>query len=93
MSQTQYPGRLPVADIVRRLVDATAAPDHTFWEDSVSLCDGNRFRHDRILTPKYVTDIYLLALAEKNRGCLVSFDHTIPVSAVSHAKERNLVVL
>lgn len=93
ISQPQYPGRLAVAEIVRRLQSAVAAKDHTFWPDSVSLCDSRRFEPGRILTPKALTDIYLLGLAEKNGGRLVTFDRAIPLTAVCHAKARHLVVL
>ncbi len=93
ISQPQYPGRLPVPEIMRRLRTAISAKEHTFWPDSVSLCDSDCFAPDRILTPKTLTDIYLLGLAEKNSGRLVTFDRGIPLAAVSRAKARHLLVL
>lgn len=93
MSQPQYPGRLSVAEIVRRLAVAVAVEEHTFWPDSISLCDSSRFEFDRILTPKTLTDIYLLGLAQENGGQLVTFDRAIPLPAVSAAKARHLLVL
>jgi len=93
ISQVQYPGHLPVPEIVRRLQAAIAAREHAFWPDSVSLCDSDCFASDRILTPKSLTDIYLLGLAEKNSGRLVTFDRGIPLAAVSRAKARHLLVL
>ena len=93
MSQPQYPGRLSVAEIVRRLAVAVAVEEHTFWPDSISLCDSSRFESDRILTPKALTDIYLLGLAQENGGRLVTFDRAIPLAAVSGAKARHLLVL
>jgi len=47
LSQPNYPGHLTIADISRRLSNAIAAPDHTFWMDSLSLCDSARFHHDQ----------------------------------------------
>jgi len=93
ISQPHYPGRLSVAEIVRRLSAALAAREHTFWADSISLCDSNRFALDRMLTPKNLTDTYLLGLAAEKGGRLVTFDRTIPLSAVSKAKARHLLVL
>lgn len=93
MSQPQYPGRVSVAEIVRRLAAAVAVEEHTFWPDSISLCDSSRFESERILTPKTLIDIYLLGLAQENSGRLVTFDRTIPLAAVSDAKARHLLVL
>ena len=93
MSQSQYPGRLPVGEIVRRLAAAIAVPQHTFWADSISLCDKVRFKHDRMLTPKSLTDLYLIALAEENGGRFVTFDRTISRAAVVRAEARHLVIL
>ena len=93
LSQPNYPGHLAIADITRRLRNAIAAPDHTFWPDSISLCDSSRFRHDRILRPRQLTDIYLLALAVEHGGRLVTFDHGIPLSAVSGAEAKHLEVV
>ena len=93
MSQPSYPGRLPVAEIARRLGTAAAGPEHTFWPDSISLCDVSRFEPDRILTPRTLTDIYLLGLAKENAGRLVTFDRTTPLSAVANANPRHLLRL
>jgi uncharacterized protein len=93
MSQSSYPGHLPVAEIARRFATAVAVPKHIFWSDSISLCDASRFEPDRILTPRTLTDIYLLGLAKENGGRLVTFDRTIPLSAVANAKARHLLVL
>jgi toxin-antitoxin system PIN domain toxin len=93
LSQPAYPGRLAVADIARRLRQATAATDHHFWPDNVSLCDSSRFALDALLTPKPLTDIYLLALATTHKGRLVTFDSSIPMAAVPKATTANLIVL
>jgi hypothetical protein len=93
MSQPAYPGRLPVGDISRRLRQATATADHHFWQDSISLCDEKLFHYDQILTSRHLTDLYLLALAKKNSGRLVTFDQGIPVKAVTGTPEKHLLVL
>ncbi len=93
LSQLQRGARAQVTEIVRRLHAAVSVPEHTFWHDSISLCDASLFESSRILTPKNLTDIYLLALAGVNGGRLVTFDRAIPLSAVTGATETRIVVL
>jgi predicted nucleic acid-binding protein len=68
-------------------------PDHEFWPDDISVTDVQRFDHSRILGPNQVTDIYLLGLALKNGGRLVTFDRGLPTGAAHGAQARNIVVL
>jgi toxin-antitoxin system PIN domain toxin len=84
----------------RRLADATAQlrallhlPSHTFWPDDISLVDTAMFNHDHILGPNQITDAYLLALAVKNGGRLVSLDSAVPLRAVRGAEPKHLVTL
>jgi toxin-antitoxin system PIN domain toxin len=93
ISQPAYPGRLPVADIARRLRHASASSDHHFWADTISISDPARFDHDRVLSSRHLTNLYLLALAVANRGCLVTFDRKIPSEAVPAATAENLITL
>jgi len=93
MSQPNYPGHLPVAEIVRRLAAAVSAADHIFWPDSISLCDSTRFDPTRILTSRNLTDIYLLGLAVEKGGRLVTFDRATAPAAVPNAKDRHLLGL
>lgn len=93
LSQHRYPGALPISDITRRLRAATDAADHTFWSDTISLCDRSRFEIEQILSSKSLTDLYLLALAAANNGRLVTFDRTIPRGAVVGAQPKHIVAL
>lgn len=93
LSQPAYPGRLTVADAARRLAKAVAAADHHFWPESLMPCDPCHFAHERILSPKHLTDLYLLALARENEGRLVTFDTRIPAAAVPPALPETLLVL
>ena len=93
LSQPAYPGRLPVADVARRLRQATAVADHQFWPDVIGPCDASLFDHGRILTPKHLTDVYLLALAVHAGGRLVTWDRSIPVAAVRGALPEHLLIL
>lgn len=93
LSQPSYPGCLPLPEAIRRLRQARLADDHEFWPDDVSLCDEKRFDFTRVSSAKLLTDVYLLALAVKRGGRLVTFDRGIPFAAVSGAASRHLVIL
>jgi predicted nucleic acid-binding protein len=67
--------------------------DHAFWPDDISLLDEQIIDRTRILGPKQLTDIYLLALAVKHGGRLVTFDRTIPLAAVRGAQAHHLVAI
>lgn len=82
-----------VAGITRTFQTFVAGTNHAFWSDTVSIIDPGRFRHDGILSARQLTDLYLLALAVENGGCLVTFDTRIPLSVVLTAGEEHLVVL
>jgi len=85
--------RLVPSQLVGLLKSFAVKSDHEFWADDLSLRDKAHFVADRIHGSRQVTDIYLLGLAAAHGGRLVSFDESIPVSAVVRAKSRNLVVI
>jgi hypothetical protein len=93
MSLPTYPNALPVAAVVGRLRAATADPHHRFWADDLSVLDEGAFDCARVHGARQVTDVYLLALAVRNRGRLVTFDRAIAIDAVRGAEPRHLVVL
>jgi hypothetical protein len=93
LSQPKYAGSATVDGALDLLGRATNTPYHAFWADDISLLDRQRIDSGRILGPKQLTDIYLLALAVKNRGRLVTFDRTIPIRAVRDAEPHHMVVL
>jgi toxin-antitoxin system PIN domain toxin len=92
ISQQGYPGRRPLYQAAESLRFAVAQPGHVFWPDDISLTDAALFDHSRILGPGQITDVYLLALAVKNGGQLVTFDRSIPIAAVRGAKPEHMVV-
>lgn len=53
---------------------------HQFWRDDVSLMDGRLFTS--LADSRHLTDLYLLGLAVKHGGRLVTFDAGIDVSSV-----------
>jgi toxin-antitoxin system PIN domain toxin len=66
---------------------------HHFWPDAVSLGDTDLFRAAYIRGHRQVTDIYLLGLAKSMRGCLATFDGTMPLKAVVGATSEHLQVI
>jgi toxin-antitoxin system PIN domain toxin len=93
MSQPAYSNAQPMALLVQMLQSSTAAPLHALWADDISILDGHLFRHTHIHSPKQLTDLYLLGLAVRHQGRLVTFDQRIPLSAVHGAKPEHLLVL
>jgi uncharacterized protein len=57
-------------------------PGHVFWPDSLSIFDKARIDTSHLLSPRQITDSYLLALAVKNGGQLATFDRRMITSAV-----------
>jgi predicted nucleic acid-binding protein len=93
MSQPSYPNPLSVGAIKEPLGAAIAGVEHEFWPDDVSLLDGRIADPKRIHGPRQVTDLYLLALAVRRGGCVVSFDAAIPRTAIRGADKRHLLSL
>jgi uncharacterized protein len=61
--------------------------------DVVSLRDESLFETRFIAGHRQVTDVYLLGLAKKKGGRLVTFDRTIPLKAVKGSTPDHLEVL
>lgn len=93
MSQAAYPGSRPVAQVIERLHAATVHAAHQFWPDDISLVDSNAVDATRVHGARQITDTYLLALAVKHSGRLVTFDSGIALAAVKGACPRHLVAL
>jgi uncharacterized protein len=93
MSHPAYPNTRSVSELAERLQSATADRAHEFWPDSVSLLDENIVDVTRVHGPKQLTDVYLLALAVRNGGRLVTFDAAVALAAVKGARPEQLVRL
>jgi toxin-antitoxin system PIN domain toxin len=93
MSHASYPNSIAVKILIERLREATRNPAHEFWQDDVSLLDARAIDPTRIHGPRQITDTYLLALAVRRGGCLVTFDRAISIEAVRGATPKHLVVL
>ena len=79
--------------VARKLGEICARLDHAFWPDAVSLRTPGMVNWPRVLGHNQITDLYLLALAVANEGCLVTLDHRVAVSTVVGAEARHLLLL
>lgn len=93
MCQRKYPERTTAAKAIEQLRLQLGEPGHEFWPDDISIAEERFFDRSRILGPKQITDVYLLALAVKNGGRMVTFDRGVPLAAVRGAEPRNLMVM
>ena len=92
MAQPSYVNTQPVNVVIRQLA-AARERHHEFWPDDVSLLDQATVDAVRLLGPLQLTDVYLLALAVRHGGRLVTFDQGIPLAAVHGAAKKHLVAL
>jgi uncharacterized protein len=81
------------APLIERLSTFCRSGDHVFWSGTVSLRDATLFDAAFFSGPRQLTDIYLLGLAKKMGGRLVTFDRTIPLGAVVSAGRQTLAVI
>jgi hypothetical protein len=93
MSQPAYPNPRPAGQVAQRLHDAAADRRHEFWPADLDLLKGKSIDWSRVLTPRHVTDLYLLSLALRHGGRFVTFDQHVPRAAVEKAEARHLVVI
>jgi len=93
LSQPNYPNALKPSEVAERLREATEAVFHQFWAESPSLLSPGLVSWEYIVGSRQVSDAYLLALAVRHDGRLVTFDHAIATGVVMGAEERHLVVL
>lgn len=93
ISQPRYPSPISPSEAMTLLDDARADGRHAFWSCDVSALDAFIIDRDRVHGPRQVTDAYLLALAVAHGGRLVTFDRSVPMSAVHGAGEQHLAVV
>ena len=86
-------GALGLQRVRAQLIRACQSLDHQFWPDDVTLRDDRIVDFNRVHGHHQITDLYLLALAVKHNGTLVTFDQTIPLDAVHGATAQHLQVL
>lgn len=95
MSHPAYnPRRSLTPKVVTALVRSfTRGTNHEFWPDSLSFLDDSVFDPEKVLGPRQITDIYLLALATARDGQLVTFDDSINRDAVMASTPGHLLTI
>ena len=79
-----------VRQAVQRFV---SSKEHEFWPDDISLTDDAVFNVSAMSGHRQSTDVYLLGLATRWKGHLVTLDRTIPMRAVAGADSNTLTVI
>jgi toxin-antitoxin system PIN domain toxin len=92
LSQPKYPNAISPSEAVTRLRESIDRGGHEFWTDDVTLRDAALFQFEHILGHRQITDVYLLALAVRNSGRVVTFDRGLPISAVQGATKAHKAV-
>jgi hypothetical protein len=79
--------------VINKLQEICGDLDYEFWPDSVTMRTTGLIDWTRVLGHNQITDIYLLALAKANHGCLATLDHRVALSTVVGASTKNLRLL
>lgn len=93
LSQPKYPMPQTISAAIKLLIMAKEATNHEFWSDSVSLLDATLFNAKAFTHHGQITDSYLLALAVKNNGRLVTLDYDIKSSTILNFDAQRLLVI
>ena len=89
----KYANSLGSVAAARELLARNCAGEkHHFWPDDISLCEDSLWNEWTAAGAAHITDLYLLALAVKNKGRLASFDRRIPAHLVRGGKEALLIL-
>ena len=93
LSLHRHPNSLRIEAALDRLRDAMSIPQQQLIGDDISLIDNAVLDGGPLSGPGQITDFYLLALAVAHSARLVTLDRSVPVGAVSEAREGPLVTL
>jgi uncharacterized protein len=95
LSHPHYSARIQRSPgwVIESLRSFIQAGRHQFWADDVSLLDPSQVDGSQILSSRQITDVYLLSLAVKHQGRLVTFDEGIRTHSVPGAQQEHLCVL
>ncbi|MDX6766830.1 MAG: TA system VapC family ribonuclease toxin [Candidatus Methylacidiphilales bacterium] len=95
LSHPRYSSRIVRSPgwVIESLRAFIRAGQHLFWPDDVSLLDSSQVDCSHILSSRQITHVYLLSLAVKHQGRLVTFDEGIRTSSVPGAQPGHLCVL
>ncbi len=93
MSNPRYPADLSARAALGWVRAAVATPHHTMWPCDIAPTDDTCLDSTHVLRHTQITDAYLLALAVRHQGRLVTFDRGISVSTATGAEPDQLLVL
>jgi uncharacterized protein len=93
ISSQLYPRSLSMVRAFGVLQKQLLVPGHEFWAEDISIADPAIFDHRHMVGRNQITDCYLLAVAVKHEGRLVTLDQRIVRIAVRGAGPDNLVIL
>ncbi len=91
LSQPAYPsGQRAPAEVIQLLSALKSAfeASYQFWPDDLSLTGEESFQRELIAGPRQVTDVYLLGLAHRRAGTVVSFDRSLAWQGVRGGSKR-----
>lgn len=91
--QPSEEGLIRPSDAIAHLTRFCADAHHHRWADGPSITDEKVFAFEHVGSHRMVTDAYLLGMAKKMKGCLVTFDQAIPLKAVRGATAAHLRVI
>jgi uncharacterized protein len=91
------PGRLdppvPLLELTTLLKQFCERTRHHFWNDELSFRDPRAFNMSAVRGYRQLTDVYLLAVAVRNRGTFVTLDAGVSLGAVIGARREHLEVI
>lgn len=93
LTNPRYPAPVGAEEVLMKLATAKSSGHHAFWPDDISLTDASVFDRSQLRGHQQVTDAYLLALAVKHGGRLVTFDSRISRSVAMGARVENLTTI
>jgi uncharacterized protein len=93
MANPRYLNAQPAVQVAQRLAKALRTAHHEFWPADADPLGADGIDWPRVLSPRHVTDVYLLSLAVARGGRFVTFDQHIPWQSVPAAKARHCVVI
>ena len=93
LTNPRYAAPVPALDVLAKLATAKTGGHHEFWADDLTITDAQVFDRTKWSGHQQVTDTYLLALAGKHSGRLVTFDTGIALDTVRGAMPHHLLVL
>ena len=93
LSQPTYGNALPSPAVAAEyLASVCNRPGHEFWPDDMSLLTSDVIDRSKVLTPRKVTDTYLLGVAVWRGGKLATIDRRLnPIAVRNGASALELI--